>query len=260
LFGDNPAQGAFSAVGSAVIHLLDRWSERAALIGSFMLIPKRMPPWSDILKRIFLDHEQLMLGWLLGLLSPAVIEEIRKRRRLRLLEQAMAQELHEVQYMMALKAFVIRQRSAMLDDEFLSWFEQIAASYTGPEPSKQFISMAQALKTLPANRRGAFDPKKGLTLTDGYAPLLSIHINEIALFPIASQKLLLNVSKEIGFYNQQVAYLRRLFDKTFDDLTEINRKNIQQNLEDGYQFSAQRAVRIADAIKGVPPSLKIGKS
>lgn len=221
-----------------------------------MLIAKRMPPWSDVLKLIFLNHEQLMLGWLLGLLSPAVVEEIRRRRRLRLLEQAMAQELHEVQYMMALKAFIIRQRSAKLDNEFLSWFEQIAASYTGQEPSKDFIALAQALRSVPANQRGGFDPKKGLTLTEGCAPLLSTHTNEIALFPIPSQKLLLNVSKEIGFYNQHVAYLRRLFDKTFDNLSEINRKNIQQNLEDGYEFLAQRSVRIANAIQGAPPSLK----
>jgi hypothetical protein len=216
-----------------------------------------MPPWSDILKRIFLDHEQLMFGWLLGMLSPAVIEEIRRRRRLRLLEQAMAQELHELQYQMALKAFVIRQRSAKLDDEFLSWFEQILASYTGQEPAKPFIALAKGLKTVPPNQRGTFDPKKGLGLTEGSAPLLSIHTNEIALFPIASQKLLLTVSKEIGFYNQHIAYLRRLFDKTFDTLTEFNLKNIKQNLEDGYEFSAQRAVRIADAIKSSPTSLKI---
>lgn len=172
----------------------------------------------------------------------------------------MGQELHEVQYLMALKAFVIRQRSAKLNDEFLSWFEQIAVGYTGKEPPKQFVAMAQALKTLPTNQRGTFDPKKSLTLTEAYAPLLSIHTNEIALFPIASQKLLLNVSKEIGFYNQHVAYLRKLFDKTFDNLTEVNRNNIQQNLEDGYEFSAQRAMRIADAIKDGPPSLKIKKS
>jgi hypothetical protein len=126
---------------------------------------------------------------------------------------------------------------------------ETSASYTGQEPSKQFVALAKALKTVPLNQRGTSDPKKGLTLTEGSAPLLSIHTNEIALFPIASQKLLLNVSKEIGFYNQHVAYLRRLFDKTFDTLTEINRRNIQQNLEEGYEFTAQRAVRIADAIK-----------
>ena len=45
---------------------------------------------------IFLNHEQLLVGWLLGMLSPAVIEGIRRRRRLKLLERAIALELHEV--------------------------------------------------------------------------------------------------------------------------------------------------------------------
>jgi len=99
------------------------------------------------------------------------------------------------------------------------------------------------------------DQKRGLTLTDGDAPLLNIHTNEIALFPVTSQTVLQSITGQLGIYNQQVAYLRRLFDKTFDDLTDINRENVQQNLEQGYEYLAQRSISIANEIKDVPPSL-----
>jgi hypothetical protein len=216
-----------------------------------------MQSWSTLLKGIFLNHEQLLVGWLLGMLSPAVIEGIRRRRRLKLLERAIALELHEVQYMMALKAFVIRQRAAKLDDDFLLWLEQTLTGYKGKKPALQFVELMQKLRKVPANARAKLDPKRGLTLTDGDAPLLNIHTNEIALFPVTSQTVLQSITGQLGIYNQQVAYLRRLFDKTFDDLTDVNRENVQQNLEQGYEYLAQRSISIANEIKDVPPSLRI---
>jgi len=158
---------------------------------------------------------------------------------------------------MALKAFVIRQRVAKLDDDFLLWLEQILTGYKGKKPALPFIKLMQELRTVPVNARAKLDPKRGLTLTEGDAPLLNIHTNEIALFPITSQTVLQSITGQLGIYNQQVAYLRRLFDKTFDNLTDINRKNVQQNLEDGYEYLAQRSVLIAKEITDVPPSLRI---
>jgi hypothetical protein len=212
-----------------------------------------MQPWSNLLNGIFL----LLVGWLLGMLSPAVIEGIRRRRRLKLLERAIALELHEVQYTMALKAFVIRQRVAKLDDDFLLWLEQIFTVYKGKKTALPFVELMQMLRTVPVNARGKPDSKRGLTLTEGDAPLLNIHTNEIALFPVTSQTVLQSITEHLGIYNQQVANLRRLFDKTFDNLTEINRKNVQRNLEDGYEYLAQRSILIANEIKDVPPSLRI---
>jgi len=216
-----------------------------------------MTTWSEVLKSILLSHEQLLMGWLLGMLSPAVVEAVRRRRRLKQLERAIALELHELHFIMVLKAFVIRQRAARLDDEFLSWYEEALSGYKGPKPKQSMINLSQALRKLPADRRGEVDPKRGLTLSEGDAALLGIHANEIALFPIRSQVALQSIMAQLKIYNQQVAYLRRLFDKTFDDLTEINRTNVRQNLEEGYGYLAERSVAIAKEIQQLPTSLKL---
>lgn len=215
-----------------------------------------MPSWSDVLKTVFLGHEQLLIGWLLGMLSPAVIEEIRRKRRLKLLGRAIAQELHELQFQMALRAFVFRERAVKLDDDFLSWFEQTVSNYKGSEPVGDRIKMIQLLRKVDVSKRGTYDPTKGMALSEGDAALLSVHTNEIALFPLSTQTFLLNVSKHLKFYNQHVAYLRRLFDKTFDNLSEKSRANVQQNLEDGYAQLARRAVWIADSVNAAPSSLR----
>jgi hypothetical protein len=157
---------------------------------------------------------------------------------------------------MTLKAFIFRQRAAKLDDEFLLWLDKAGSQYKGKEPIKPFLEMWRDLKQLDQSLRGKFDPKRGLSLSEGEAPLLSIHTNEIALFSVSSQVWLLSVSRQLSLFNQQVVYLRRLLDKTFDNLSDVSRAAVKQNLEDGYESLAQRAIVIADLIQSAPPSLK----
>jgi len=157
---------------------------------------------------------------------------------------------------MFLKAFVLRDRAVKLDDDFLVWLNKVGSEYKGKEPIKPFLAMWQDLRKIDQSLRGKFDPRRGLSLSEGEAPLLSIHTNEIALFSISSQVWLLSVSRQLSLFNQQVVYLRRLFDKTFDNLSDVSRAALRQNLEDGYESLAQRAIAIADLIRSAPPSLK----
>ena len=215
-----------------------------------------MPPWSEVLKPLLVTHEQLLIGWLLGLLSPALIETIRKARRVSLLEQALAQELHELQYQMFLKAFIFRQRAAKLDDEFLLWLEEIGSGYKGREVITPFLELWRELRKVDISKRGQLDPKRGFNLSEAEAPLLLIHTNEIALFSVSSQVWLLGVARHVSLFNQQVSYLHRQFDRTFDNLSDVSRAAVKQNLEDGYETLAQRAVVIANLIKAAPSSLR----
>ncbi len=216
-----------------------------------------MQAWSDVFKTLFINHEQLLLGWLLGMLSPAIIEEIRRRRRLNRLQRAIALELHELQFQMAMHSFVFRQRNATrLDDDFLRWLEATIKAYKGNEPSESFLALISALLAVPIHQRGHRDPKRGLSLSEANAPLLNIHTSEIALFPVQSQAVLLNISQQVSFFNQQVSGLRRMFDRTFDNLSNTSRENVLQNLEEGYQHLADRALLLAKIIQGAPSSLK----
>jgi hypothetical protein len=215
-----------------------------------------MQNWSDVFKSIFVSHEQLLLGWLLGILSPAIIEEIRRRRRLDRLQRAMALELHELQFMMAMKTFVLRQRKNRLDDEFLGWLDGVIRRYRGSQPHEAFLALVPALLKLPIPQRGQHDPKRGFSLSEANAPLLSIHTAEIALLPVESQATLLNISQQLSFFNQQVGGLRVMFDRTFDDLSNTSRENVRQNLEEGYQSLADRAFSIAEIVHSAPSSLQ----
>lgn len=214
-----------------------------------------MQAWSDVLKALLLNHEQLLLGWLLGMLSPAITEEVRRRRRLDRLQRAMALELHELQYQMAMKSFLLRQRKGRLDDDFLRWFDRTIKAYRGDELREPFLALVPTLLSLPLQQRGNHDPKRGFSLSEANAPLLDIHTVEIALLPVQSQAVLLNISQQLSFFNQQVSHLRSMFDRTFDNLTNTSRENVLLNLEEGYQQLGDRAFSVAKIIQGAPSSL-----
>ena len=65
----------------------------------------------------------LLLGWLLGLLSPALHERIRRGYRRSELSKALHAELSERRFDMAKVAFLFQTRKGSLPDDFLAWME-----------------------------------------------------------------------------------------------------------------------------------------
>lgn len=219
-----------------------------------------MLTWSVVLRSVVAEHGELLLGWLLGILSPAIIESIRRHYRVRRLGDALAQELHELQWRMAAMAYLYRQRACQLDDEFLNWLLGIAQAYEGPEPSHSFVEAVPHLLAIPSVKQRSQPPpdkRRGFGISTAEAPLLSIHLNEIALFPIEAQRWLLQVRKQIGFINQVRDDSRRLHERTFDTLSETNRVIVLDALEENYASIAKVAIQIARLVSNAPRQFKL---
>jgi hypothetical protein len=73
----------------------------------------------------------ILLGWLLGLLTPGIAERIRRPYRRRDLMQAVIDEMLGLQFAMAIVAFLIRSRRAELSDAFLDEIVPIIDAYHG---------------------------------------------------------------------------------------------------------------------------------
>jgi hypothetical protein len=63
----------------------------------------------------------LIFGWLLGLLSPAIVDEIRRRRETAAVRAALKSELHELRYRLGLAVYFLRMRFGEVDRDFLVW-------------------------------------------------------------------------------------------------------------------------------------------
>src|SRR5215831_14541579 len=84
----------------------------------------------------------LLAGWLLGLLSPQIVETIGRRYRRPELMRSIYVELDELRYKLLTIRCMIRQHYGTLDREFVTWAAVRAEKYHGA------LSEQPARKTL----------------------------------------------------------------------------------------------------------------
>jgi len=76
------------------------------------------------------------LGWLGGVLSPALIEAIKSRRETVAVLDAVKTELNEISYRLVLASYSIEQHLGSADRKFLKWVQKSMAFYYGQEPTE----------------------------------------------------------------------------------------------------------------------------
>jgi hypothetical protein len=74
----------------------------------------------------------LALGWLLGMLGPVVTVAINRRRENCQVKVALAAELREVSYKLALASYLINIHFGTVDRPYLQWLQRVTASHKGP--------------------------------------------------------------------------------------------------------------------------------
>lgn len=208
-----------------------------------------------------MGFEQLVsvgFGWLLGLLSPAIVEHIRKNYRRSDLTRAIETELHGLQYKMAWCSYQLNSHLCSVSDEFLVWLEQIVRSYSGPHPVENVLTLIEELKKDSEHERSrklarTRKPNVGLGLLQYSLPFINAHFVDISLYPIPFQFAVIDIKDQLDIYNQRVAIQQNERDRTFDSsLGAENRDAVLSGIEAGNADLAQRSRSIAEAISRVP--------
>lgn len=195
----------------------------------------------------------IVLGWLLGLLAPAIVERIRKGHRSAELMRAIVSDLQELRYQMVCVSYLVRVRNGTLSKDWFDWFAPIALGYSGPNkvvlPS--FLLDGENFSDAQWRKLPPLDADRGLALKQFSASLLAAHITELSILPIEFQVPLLHVRSKLELFNQHVVHLQRQFDLTFSVSGDTNRTALRANLEDGYKEIGEMAKRVADAVSNV---------
>ena len=194
----------------------------------------------------------LVLGWLIGIISPGIVERIRRERRRRDLVRSILSELTSLQYMMAIVAYRLRCKLATVTDEFLDWFAPIVAHYDGPEkPKGQEERLAKSRKISEQQRREVDlyieSEGRGLALKQYSLPFLQSVSNELPICSLDFQRRVLHVKGRLDVFNQHVSFLQTLFMKTFE-VPDSKYEKVTTNLSEGYSQLAEFAEDIANAI------------
>ena len=194
----------------------------------------------------------LVLGWLIAILSPGIVERIRRVYRRRDLVRSILSELSSLQYMMAMVAYVMRGKDATLTDEFLDWLAPIVARYDGPEkPKGQEEALAKSREISEQQKREIelyiHGEGRGSAFKQYTLPFLQSVSNELPICSLDFQRRILHVKGRLDLFNQHTSFLQAQFNKTFE-VTGSVYDNVTANLSKGYSELAELAKDIANAI------------
>jgi len=174
------------------------------------------------------DIALILLGWLLGLLAPAIVEGIRRKRELSEVLGALRRELAELRYRAGLAAHRIEMDFGKVDHASLEWMRALCDSYTGANATDNIGKHVNDLLKLTEQELSALQaamkrPKTGLSLKKYAAPLLDM-------------------------VNEEIDQGRFFYQLTFQQLGAENRGIVEKNLEDSYVNIARQFRRLADSI------------
>lgn len=134
--------------------------------------------------------------------------------------------------------------------------QPILEGYDGPDRDARDAEALEAFRRLRgwsneqlkvlqvATRR----PGRGLRLVPVALPFLASQVHTISICPIDFQQRMLKLQSQVSFFNSDVEFALRNFERTFDsNLTEENRQAVLTNLEETYENMARRAREIANS-------------
>lgn len=196
----------------------------------------------------------VVVGWLLGLLGPAIVDHIRRERENKLGRSAILGELHEVGGLLAIAFYAVRSKEGTLNREHLQWLKAYLEKGTRSEAITNWTSRID--KQLEwsdeelARYTQAMKSKEGKsTLPQKYAvPLLDSRVSALWSFDTEFQRNLLEIRQLLNRLDDLVERSRKLHDMTFSNLDELNRGAVNENIKENISFYADSAKLIVDKI------------
>ncbi len=196
----------------------------------------------------------LVLGWLFGLLSPVIVDAIRRRRQTAQIKSAIIVELTEVRLKLALNAFNMAMRFGASDKAMYEWIKSFLEIYSGPSADPQIIKAANEMLSQPDNMSiiashfRAFS-NKSPSLRRYYTPVLDSQVAKFAIFSQGIQNFLIEIRMQLGYLNEIVDQAQFFYQKGFDSsLSDENSTIIKNNLNETYQKFGEKSRSVADLI------------
>lgn len=192
----------------------------------------------------------LVLGWLLGLLAPAIVAMIRDKRVAGVVKIALLTELHELQYRLVLMVYRVDSKYGELNQEFFRWAQSILIEYRGVNSSDTLLkTIGPILKLTEDEMAGLTEyakqqskPNAGLALKKYSLSLLDSNLPSLSKFDAILRGQLLEIKTHIGFMNETVEESRYYFRLSFQNgISPENYSIANANMIDSYKTYASQA-------------------
>lgn len=196
----------------------------------------------------------IVLGWLLGLLSPRVVDKITQAYRRKAIKRTLSQELRDLRARLAMTACIIAIRAEKVNRKLLQWTKPIITDYTGFYADPELNAVLDRLsglkdEELAATCRALGKSGKGFTLKKFAAPFLTAHLLSLNLFSPKFEQTALEIASQLDLLNGEIDAAWFLFTKTFDpSLPNEMLETVIGNINHSYEFIGRACRDIADNI------------
>lgn len=197
----------------------------------------------------------LFLGWFLGILSPLIVDRVRRRYQIDDVKRGILTELKDTRSRLAMSAYQVAVRLGKIDRSLLTWIAPVLQEYQGTEPKEDMLRALEYQLKLTDEQLSAlagqvkFKPGGALSLKTFAVPFLDANMSLLSLFPIDFQNRILEIRAQISLLNQEIDQSTFLFWKTFDSgTTEDNQRVIRDNILSKYHNIEGASRRLADKI------------
>jgi hypothetical protein len=198
----------------------------------------------------------LLLGWFLGLLTPGIVDAIRRPKERRELATGLRIELGELRQRVALHGWYVRSRHGLHTKENIQW--ALDAVNSGPTTGHLKAESLDALRHLANStvedltRLNAYNKSKRASLALSVprieAPFMTTHLGRLTLFSAETQRQLLLINAQVNLFNEQVEQATEFFKMTFSADSEENFNRIETNATASEERIAVCAETLANAI------------
>lgn len=196
----------------------------------------------------------VVIGWLLGLLGPSIVDAIRQRKENHLGRASIIAELEDFATTISNAAYRIRMSQGTLDREFLLEMKAIIDEYPQAiavsrlrEGVEKFLALPdEGLAALAA--RAASAGGSGLHLKHYSVPLLDSRVSALISFKTTLQISLLQLRREIEILDSLVRQAEKYLDMTFS-VSDHNHARASENHANACAEYAKRAMSIIAKIR-----------
>src|SRR3990167_7852395 len=122
----------------------------------------------------------IILGWLLALLSPRIIDNIKKHYLKNEIRDALFCELDEIRYTQAFVIYDLLTTTGKADKNILNRIGTVFKAYKGFDKNEEFIDkfnefLSKDDSELATSLKRQYDPNAALSLKRIYTPFLDTH-------------------------------------------------------------------------------------
>lgn len=200
----------------------------------------------------------LLLGWLLGLLSPRIIDAIKAKYEKRELASAIRSEAEDLQYRVAITSFLLAQRYGDVSRDYLIWLKPKLFQYKGNEPVEAVRKFVEELlkadegHLLAVAEHLRAEEGVGLSLKRFNASLIESSLGTLRNFPVEYQRKIHEFRNQLSVLNQEVERALESQRMTFDSsISEQNHDRLTADLMEKYKIIQGMCMRVSDRIQSV---------